>query len=177
MEIVNFFEKLAGKWFSQRTTHYLGSQQSKAGKADVEAEFCAASTPEVQQLCQALSLDPSLALCGLKLNQKITLDGDTSSQTSSMLVVPLVASHGSGQLLSQSGRRGSTPLLSQYRLDNEILTISTVDNDTTAEERWWFVTENLRMRTHVLKRPDGFELASFCSEIRLGVTKPPAPEN
>ncbi|HEY9702550.1 MAG TPA: phycobiliprotein lyase, partial [Allocoleopsis sp.] len=40
--------------------------------------------------------------------------------------------------------------------------------------RLWFASPNLRLRTSILKRFGGFSMASFCSEIRLGVTKPPA---
>jgi len=52
MEIVNFFEKLAGRWFSQRTTHALSTQQSKAGKSDLEIEFLPPEADAVQQLYQ-----------------------------------------------------------------------------------------------------------------------------
>ncbi|MEM1281081.1 MAG: phycobiliprotein lyase, partial [Cyanobacteria bacterium P01_H01_bin.152] len=32
--------------------------------------------------------------------------------------------------------------------------------------RLWYMNPNLRMRTNLVKRADGFQMASFCSEIR-----------
>jgi hypothetical protein len=42
-----------------------------------------------------------------------------------------------------------------------------------SEERLWFASPNLRLRTSILKRFGGFSMASLSSEIRLGVTQAP----
>ncbi|NJM85498.1 MAG: phycobiliprotein lyase, partial [Leptolyngbyaceae cyanobacterium RM2_2_21] len=50
MEIVNFFEKLEGSWFSQRTTHYVSTQTSQSGQSDLKMERVSAKRPrEVTQ--------------------------------------------------------------------------------------------------------------------------------
>jgi hypothetical protein len=41
-----------------------------------------------------------------------------------------------------------------------------------SEERLWFASPNLRLRTSILKRFGGFSMASFCSEIRMGGVQP-----
>ncbi|NEP18060.1 MAG: phycobiliprotein lyase [Leptolyngbya sp. SIO4C1] len=173
MEIVNFFEKLAGRWFSQRTTHDLSAQQSKAGQSNLEATFLAATAPPVQQLCEQLGVDASLALCGLEITQTSTVDGNPQQRTGSALVVPLTPESDTAGELLRSGT-GVAPAKSRYSWEAEIFTVSSEADDIRSEERWWFITDNLRMRTNILKRPDGFHLASFCSEIRLGVKRPPA---
>ena len=168
MEIVNFFEKLTGRWFSQRTTHDLATHQSKAGKSDLDIRLLDPSDIAIQQLCDSLSIDPTSALCGLKVTQKSTIEGNSKQQIGSTLLVPLASTDNEikGQLIRHAV--GVPPIQSQYSLDNEVLTISSQGNDIHTQERWWFITDNLRMRTNVLKHKDGFELASFCSEIKLG---------
>jgi hypothetical protein len=176
MEIVNFFEKLAGRWFSQRTTHDLTGQQSQAGQSNLEVEFMPASAAAVQALCRELAADPSHALCGLQVNQSSTIEGDPKQWVSSTLVVPLSPEAGAnGRLLRKMTSPGSQPSISQYSLENEILMIYNEDDTIRAEERWWFITENLRMRTSLLNGQNGVRLASFCSEIRLGGSRPASP--
>ncbi|MEL6137008.1 MAG: phycobiliprotein lyase [Cyanobacteria bacterium J06626_23] len=171
MDIVNFFEKLAGRWFSQRTTHYLGAQTSKAGKSELEVDFISPDHASVTQLCEKAGADAAKAICGLTIAQKSTIEGNATQRISTTLIV-LIADESdlSGHIL----RSAESPLRSTYQFDNDILTLTTEDGSVHAQERWWFITDNLRMRTQTVKPTDGPELASFCSEIRLGGPKPAA---
>lgn len=178
MEIVNFFEKLAGRWFSQRTTHALTTLQSKAGKSDMEVAFLPADSAEVKQVCAA---EGELeALCGLRIQQSSTLDGDTQAKLLTMLLVPLVpeqnpqGSAHSGTLL-RSAQPDQQPARSIYTLEDEVLTIISDHPEARSTERLWFVTENFRMRTGMTELASGLKIASFCSEIRLGAKPPQAP--
>mgnify|MGYP006296326461 FL=1 len=49
-----------------------------------------------------------------------------------------------------------------------MLSIVTQTSEGEIEERLWFVNPNLRMRTSVFKTGDEVQMASFCSEIRMG---------
>ena len=177
MEIVNFFEKLAGRWFSQRTTHALSTQQSKAGKSDLEVEFLPPDTAEVQQLCQ--QNDAADPLCGLRIQQSSTIEGDTQPKQMTTLLVPLAPQSDaeetvySGSLLSSQAKSASPP--STYTLQDEVLTIVSDSAEARSEERLWFINDNLRMRTGMVELENGLRIASFCSEIRMGV-KPPKAE-
>ncbi len=176
MEIVNFFEKMAGRWFSQRTTHALSSQQSKAGKSDLEVAFLAADADEVQQLYQTADLPGQAGaakpVCGLKIQQSSTLEGDSKPTVLTTLLVPLTPTEGSGMLLRQTPQ---TPAyITTYTLADEVLTITGKTSEARSEERLWFITENLRMRTSMSELANGLRIASFCSEIRLGVKPPKA---
>ncbi|MGB7084143.1 MAG: phycobiliprotein lyase [Phormidesmis sp.] len=177
MEIVNFFEKLAGRWFSQRTTHALSTQQSKAGKSDLEVAFLAPETAEVQQLCQAQN--ESAPLCGLQIHQSSTIEGDTKTRDLTTLLVVLESedtlqtnepSTYSGILL-----RSGTAEKSTYSLEEGVLTIISEGKEAHSEERLWFINDNLRLRTGTTTLANGLRIASFCSEIRMGV-KPPKPD-
>ena len=171
MEIVNFFEKLAGKWFSQRTTHALSTQQSKAGKSDLEVEFLPADSADVQQLCQEQSVEKS-PLCGLRIQQSSTVDGDTKPKVMSTLLVPLVPENSDAPIPGGTLIRSGSETKSCYALEDEVLTIASEEDGTRSTERMWFINDNLRMRTGLTELADGLRIASFCSEIRMGV-KPP----
>lgn len=178
MEIVNFFEKMAGRWFSQRTTHALSTQQSKAGKSDLEVAFLPADAPAVQQLCQQLGTADGQPLCGLQVQQSSTVDGDTKPTVSTTLLVPL-SGHTSNSntpektmayegTLLRSGQGDTPPQTGSYSLDEEVLTIITDTQDAQSTERLWFINDNLRMRTGITELTSGLRIASFCSEIRMG---------
>lgn len=177
MEIVNFFEKLAGRWFSQRTTHALSTQQSKAGKADLEVKFLAPDADEVKELCQQRSQPQSGSnpLCGLLIQQSSTVEGDTQPKIATALLVPLSpqaeADNGiyQGTLLRSGSLHQST-----YTLEDGVLTIISDSKAAQSEERLWFINDNLRMRTGTTELASGLRIASFCSEIRMGVKPPQA---
>ncbi|MGP1374666.1 MAG: phycobiliprotein lyase [Almyronema sp.] len=175
MEIVNFFEKLEGSWFSQRTTHYVSTQTSQAGQSDLTMELVKAEDAAVTELCQQLAADPQQALLGMRITQDSQLVGETRRQTHTTFLVLLKPDeHGSGQLLRQQAADFKTAVAGRYTLADEVLSIVTADQSIKVEERLWFANPNLRMRTSLIETADGFSMASFCSEIRRGVTRPPA---
>ncbi len=47
MDIQEFFELSAGKWFSHRTSHHLAFKQAEDGKSDITIEMMAKDDPEV----------------------------------------------------------------------------------------------------------------------------------
>ena len=171
MEIVNFFEKMAGRWFSQRTTHALSTQQSKAGKSDLEVEFLPPDNADVQQLCQEHSVKKA-PLCGLRVQQNSTIDGDTKPKVMSALLVPLVPENSDAPIPGGTLIRSGAKTKSCYALEDEVLTIASEEDGNRSTERLWFINDNLRMRTGLTELSDGLRIASFCSEIRMGV-KPP----
>ena len=171
MDIVNFFETLAGKWFSQRTSHNLAEQSSQAGQSNLLIEFLPATDGDLAQACTPLGQDPSQIACGLRIHQDSQLDGETQKiQTSGLMVIMTPTEAGDGVLLQAAA--ASPARQGRYRLDGEVLTIVTPTEAGQVEERLWFVNPNLRMRTSVVKAGETVQVTSFCSEIRMGVTKP-----
>ena len=166
MQNVNFFKKQGGRWFSQRTTHYLKAGGSKAGKSDLEITYIDANDKAVIQLCDEANGFAADAIGGLKIAQKSTIVGGEARNQSTLLVA-ISTDESCGKLVSKP--TDTSPIqISEYRLENDVLTIITEANGLRAEERWWFITDKLRMRTNVLSDADGQTMASFCSEIRLG---------
>ena len=169
MQNVNFFKKQGGRWFSQRTTHYLKAGESKAGKSDLEVTYVDANADGVVKLCGAVNCSAADSLGGLLITQKSTILGGQSREQSTLLVA-IATDENTGKLLRQTDGQ-PVSYTSQYRFENEVLTITTETDGLRAEERWWFITDKLRMRTNVLSDEAGQVMASFCSEIRMGDVK------
>ncbi len=169
MEIVNFFETLAGKWFSQRTTHYLGDQSSQAGQSNLLIEFLGPEDARLISLWEPLGHGADQILCGLQIDQD-SRPAETGPQVKSSSLMVVLAARGDdpGLVLQRHGDQAVTTGHYHLDLEEEILTLTTPTAAGTLEERLWFANPNLRMRTSVITADEGVTLASFCSEIRLG---------
>jgi hypothetical protein len=176
MNIVEFFQQSSGKWFSQRTSHHLAFKQSESGKSDIVIEMLPSDDPEVVKLCEQYEIDPTLALCGARVTWDGTMEWDEEKHTGSTVLVPVADPENSqeGKLLREMGYAEKAPVAGRYRMgDDESLTLITEYESMYSEERLWFASPNLRLRTSILKRFGGFSMATFCSEIRMGGAKPP----
>jgi hypothetical protein len=176
MDIVEFFQQSAGKWFSQRTSHHLAFKQSEGGKSDLQIEMLPKDDPEVIKLCQQYEIDPALALCGARVTWDGTMEWDEEKHAGSTVLVPIADPDkaNEGKLLRETGYAEKAPVAGRYVMGaDDALTLITDYETMYSEERLWFASPNLRLRTSILKRFGGFSMASFCSEIRMGGAKPP----
>jgi hypothetical protein len=180
MDIVEFFQQSAGKWSSMRSSHHFTCKHQEGGKSSLEVELLDTTDSLVTQLCAMAKQEPTLARCGVHLTWDGTIEGDPKKQFGKTLLVLLTAAEapdrGSLLQLRQPTTAAANQVLSGRYLmapDGE-LTLVTEHGNWLAQERLWFESANVRLRHRVLKQADGFTLASFCSEVRMGVTKPPA---
>ncbi len=169
MDVIEFFELSAGKWFSQRTVHNLNSGELQAGKSDLKIEILTASDAAVVKLCQQHSINPaSTGLKGVRISWDGIPDRDKAKQIGSTIlaIVPNPDNPSVGQVLQDKGN-------SRYVMGgDDVLTLITESDTIQAEERLWYLMPNLRLRTSIVKQANGKEQASFCSEIRMGVSVP-----
>ncbi|MEL7330826.1 MAG: phycobiliprotein lyase [Cyanobacteria bacterium J06560_2] len=172
MEIVNFFEKMAGRWFSQRTTHALSTQQSKAGKSDLEVDFLASDTDDLKEIYASQEGAPPL--CGLRIQQSSTVEGDSKPTVATTMLVVLTPEEQADGTYTGTILRSGAANKSSYVIEDEVLTITNESDEATSTERLWFINDNLRMRTGITDLKGGLRIASFCSEIRMGVKPPKA---
>jgi len=179
MDIIEFFQLSAGKWFSQRTVHHLAKTDLEIGKSNLVIDFLPQTDPDLSKLCQKHCLDPKLALCGTR----VTWDGTVGQQAkkhSGTSVLVAVADSGvstSGKLL-RSGNSPDRDLgTGRYLIgSDQVLTLIISSETAHIEERLWFASDNLRFRTSTCQPATGFHVTSFCSEIRMGVTAPKPPQ-
>jgi CpeS-like protein len=177
MEVVDFFERSAGRWRSQRTTHHLAFRRAEVGDSEISVISLAASDPEVQELCKLHEIDPALAVCGSRVTWQGTMswDRDTEGGHEGKTVFAIVPDRDNprqGRLLREKGYAEIVPVVGLYQLDEEGGLVLTTDYETMSSiERFWFVSPQLRLRTSTVKRFGGFSTASFCSEARLEETE------
>ncbi|VXD25613.1 Chromophore lyase CpcS/CpeS 1 [Planktothrix serta PCC 8927] len=172
MNIIEFFELSAGKWFSQRTLHNLKSGQLQAGKSNLIMESLPQTDATVVQLCQQHKIDPTTISGGFRLTWDGTMEGNPNQQKGSAIVVPIINPEHpqEGQLLQSQDTTPNQSLSGRYSLGaDEVLTLITESPNFYAEERLWYLMPNLRLRTSIVKNSTGLTQASFCSEIRMGI--------
>lgn len=179
MNITEFFEQSAGKWFSQRTSHDLKTVGSISGKSDLWVDLLPIADPAIAQLCAQAKVDPAQVTLGVRIRWEGEIAKEVKKQTGSTVFV-IVANPDQadeGRLIRKDGMPGGAIAHSRYSLgSDEVLTLITEDEALAAEERIWFASPSLRFRTSTVKHADGFSMASFCSEIRMGSPKP-APDS
>jgi hypothetical protein len=176
MDVKEFFELSAGKWFSQRTSHHLAFKQSENGKSEIVIETLPTDHPEVVELCKQYDFTPDQAMGAARITWAGTMqwDEDKEDHSGTTVMVPIPDAPGAkkGKLLRSVGYAEKAPAAADYIIgDDDAFTLITEYETMYSEERIWFASPNLRLRTSILKRFGGFSMASFCSEIRMGVTK------
>ena len=170
MDIIEFFKLSAGEWFSKRTIHNLVSGELQAGKSEVNVEILEKTDPTLINLCEQNQVDSSVTkLIGVKISWNGTNNkGQVKDVGSRMLIIiPNFDDLNQGQLLQNRGNGNSPKISGRYIMgSDDVLMLTTESEGLYVEERFWYLIPNLRLRTSVVNRPQGFSLASFCSEIR-----------
>jgi CpeS-like protein len=173
LAVVDFFERSAGRWRSQRTTHHLAFRRAEVGDSEISVFALGASDPEVQELCRFHDVDPALAVCGSRVSWQGTMGWDKDNEgghegKTVFAIVPDQDDPLRGRLLRERGYAEIMPVVGRYHLDAEGgLNLTTEYETMSSIERFWFANSGLRLRTSTVKRFGGFSTASFCSEARL----------
>lgn len=170
MEIKAFLELCTGKWFSQRSSYHFESQKPDSGKAELTVEWLDSSHPEVISLCQTHHLDPQCSLGGQKVRWETIADwGESAKQTGTTLLIFVSDPENDrgGQLLRTPLDNSASVVTGCYELGTDEALTLMLDNETYGfQERIWFASPNLRLRTSLIKNPQGYHRTAFYSEIR-----------
>ena len=171
MNIEEFFELSAGKWFSHRTKKDLVGKTSGEGKSEIIIESLPTQHPEVVKVCEYYQIDPKQAACAAKFNWNDTTRLNQKNTGSTVVVlIPNADNPQSGKFLHQIPDNGK-PSPGKYKIgEDEALTLTVESENMHSEERLWFASPNLRMRVSITKDSEGFSTTSFTSEIRMGAT-------
>jgi CpeS-like protein len=172
MDIQAFFQLCEGKWVSQRTTHQLLEQNNQSARSDLWGEILEASHSDVVALCQQVNVEPSLVQCGLRLRWSEVAEAYQSKfkpKNEGSVVLVAIASNpsNSGQLLRSLN--SDKAVKGRYDIGaDEALTIRFEEMGASSEERIWFASPNLRLRSSSVKKDGIVFMTTFCSEIRMG---------
>lgn len=170
MDITEFFQQSAGKWVSQRTSHHPAFKQPEGGRSDFYIEALSSDDPAVVELCQEHGVDAALAVCGIRTRWDGVMEQNQGKRSGTTLLVAIADSTQPQQGRLLRPKSEAAPMVTgRYVMgDDDALTLMGESETLYSEERLWFASPNLRLRTSTIKQLDGFSTASFCSEIRMG---------
>jgi len=170
MNALEFFQKSAGTWRSQRTTHHLAFRRAEKGGSEIIVNPLDANDPKVIEICQMHEIEPTTAIGGAYVKWDGTMawdkeDDENHSGETVFALVPDDETGRKGKLLRERGYAEIMPVIGRYEIDNEeALVLITEYPSMSSYERFWFPTPNVRMRASTVKRFGGFSTATFCTE-------------
>jgi hypothetical protein len=182
MNAMEFFQKSAGVWRSQRTTHHLAFKRAEMGGSEIRVDSLAKDDPQIVALCEMHAIDPALTIGGAHVSWAGTMawdqgDGEIHEGKTAFALVPDDDTGRSGRLLRELGYAEITPVVGRYEMDEEDGLVLLTEYETmSSRERFWFANDQTRVRTSTVKRFGGFSSATFCSETRVaeaGGSEPP----
>jgi hypothetical protein len=174
MDIVAFFQQSAGRWSSIKSNHHVSTTQQQSGRSTIEMELLETADPAVMQLCHQQGVNPAQVTCAARVKWDGTMEGETKQDVGSSLLVA-AGEPTQGQLWRAIGNFSAPALAGTYRVGaggEMILAIG--DQQVRSVERIWYESDNVRMRHTKVEQADGKSVVSFCSEVRLIASKPPA---
>jgi hypothetical protein len=168
---MEFFQRSAGRWRSQRTTHHLPFRRAETGDSEIFVEALGADHPKIIEICQMHSVDPHLAVGGAFVSWDGSMAWDKENEnhqgTTIFALVPDTDNPRQGMLLRERGYAEIIPIAGRYHLDEEDALVLITEYETMSTmERFWFASPNLRLRTSTVQRFGGFNTATFCAEVR-----------
>lgn len=173
MNIEQFVAQSIGEWRSMRSGHSLAFQQFE----DVLSEI--SITPVLNDDIRLEPIIEASKLSSKQINSPFRMEWNAESDwepddpndvsSGSCIIIPLPESDTSGKLLRSVGYAESVPAESHYKfLEDGTFTLTTQYDQSIAEERIWFISENVRCRSSALKTSAGSGIlqTSFASEVR-----------
>ena len=159
-----------------RSGHSLAFQQFEEVLSEVTIDEISKDDSSVIQLLQSSvankqNLDQISSPFKMEWCAESDWEPDDPSEVSSgsCIIVPLVRNISSGNLIRSVGYAESEAAISEYSFSNDgTFTLTTNYEQSIAEERIWFVSENVRCRSSVLRTSAGSGVlqTSFASEVR-----------
>ena len=176
MTIEQFVAQSSGKWRSMRSGHSLAFQQFEEVLSEVTIEEIDKENTAVKQLIESSIIanqDEHLVTSPFRMEWCAESDWEPEDpsevSSGSCIIVPLTKDNYSGKLIRSVGYAESEAAISEYHfLDDGTFTLTTQYEQSIAEERIWFVSENVRCRSSVLRTSAGSGIlqTSFASEVR-----------
>ena len=176
MTIEQFVAQSSGKWRSMRSGHSLAFQQFEEVLSEVVIEELSKEDPGVKQLLESsLTKEQDKYSISSPFKMEWCAESDwepddpSDVSSGSCIIVPLAKDKSSGTLIRSVGYAESESAISEYSfLDDGTFTLTTQYEQSIAEERIWFVSENVRCRSSVLRTSAGSGIlqTSFASEVR-----------
>ena len=176
MTIEQFVAQSSGKWRSMRSGHSLAFQQFEEVLSEVTIKEISKDDSAVKQLLESsLANKHNLETISSPFKMEWCAESDWEPEdpsevsSGSCIIIPLVKDISSGTLIRSVGYAEAEAAISEYNFSNDgTFTLTTNYEQSIAEEKIWFVSENVRCRSSVLRTSAGSGVlqTSFASEVR-----------
>ena len=176
MTIEQFVAQSTGRWRSMRSGHSLAFQQFEEVLSEVTIEKISREDSLVKELLDSslvnqYNLDTISSPFKMEWCAESDWEPDDPSEVSSgsCIIVPFAKDIFSGTLIRSVGYAEAEAAISEYKFSNDgTFTLTTNYEQSIAEEKIWFVSENVRCRSSVLRTSAGSGVlqTSFASEVR-----------
>ena len=176
MTIEQFVAQSTGRWRSMRSGHSLAFQQFEEVLSEVTIEEISREDSSVKELLKSslanqYNLDTISSPFKMEWCAESDWEPDDPSEVSSgsCIIVPFAKDISSGTLIRSVGYAEAEAAISEYKFSNDgTFTLTTNYEQSIAEEKIWFVSENVRCRSSVLRTSAGSGVlqTSFASEVR-----------
>jgi phycoerythrin-associated linker protein len=174
MNIEQFVAQTEGKWKSMRSAHSLAFQQFEDVLSEIYVQKISETNSDLQKILKTesdLSLSDIKSPFLMKWAAESDWEPDDPNDVANgeCIIVPIPKNKKSGVLLRSIGYAESIAARSEYSfLDDGTFVLKTKYDQSIAEERIWFISENVRCRSSVLKTSEGSGIlqTSFSSEVR-----------
>ncbi len=176
MTIEQFVAQSSGKWRSMRSGHSLAFQQFEEVLSEVTIEAISKDDSAVKQLLESsLANKHNLETISSPFKMEWCAESDWEPEdpsevsSGSCIIIPLVKDISSGTLIRSVGYAEAEAAISEYNFSNDgTFTLTTNYEQSIAEEKIWFVSDNVRCRSSVLRTSAGSGVlqTSFASEVR-----------
>ena len=176
MTIEQFVAQSTGRWRSMRSGHSLAFQQFEEVLSEVTIEEITREDSAVKELLKSslanqYNLDTISSPFKMEWCAESDWEPDDPSEVSSgsCIIIPFAKDISSGTLIRSVGYAEAEAAISEYKFSNDgTFTLTTNYEQSIAEEKIWFVSENVRCRSSVLRTSAGSGVlqTSFASEVK-----------
>ena len=174
MDIEQFVAQTEGEWKSMRSAHSLAFQQFEDVLSEISVHRISQTNSDLKNILNQekdLSISQINSPFLMKWSAESDWEPDDPNDVASgeCIIIPIPTTSDSGLLIRSVGYAESIAAKSEYSfLDDGTFVLKTIYDQSIAEERIWFISENVRCRSSVLKTSEGSGIlqTSFSSEVR-----------
>ena len=172
MTIEQFVAQSIGEWKSMRSGHSLAFQIFEDVVSKISITSIENNDPRVVELLAKSGIN-SENFCPFFMKWEADTDWEPENpgevSKGECLLIPVPENNSKGRLIRSIGYAESEEAISSYQLlEDGTFILNTQYGQSIAEERIWFVSENVRCRSSIIRTSEGGGIlqASFASEVR-----------
>ena len=173
MNIEEFFLKSVGEWNSMRSGHSLAFQEFEEIRSKIKIVPSKSNDSRVIKFLKDNLITTNAVNKAFLINWEAKSEWGEENQkensSGESILVPIEISKTEGKIIRSVGYTEAVQVISLYKiLDDGTLIIYSEYSHIYTEERIWFVSNNLRIRSSVTRAIDSSAIlqTSYASEIR-----------